>query len=204
MFLQLGLPETDVKSGAWHVFCINFFPSATLYSRQLHKRATATSTKQRGIDKVTEKFKQSRRVVLLAEDDMEMRLMLSLTLQGEGWSVIECKDGADFLSQVEPLLQGEEGVEYDLIVTALRMPGATVVAVIEGIAGLPGCPPIILITAFGDADAHARARELGAAVILDKPFDMHVFTGAVYDALKQSDLQEGKGKPVAEIQKNVM
>jgi len=143
---------------------------------------------------VTDAFQKSRRAVLLAEDDMEMRLMLSEFLQREGWSVIECKDGADLLTQVEPLLQGEEGVEYDLMVTDIRMPGATGMEVVEGIAHLPGCPPIILFTAFGDAETHARARELGVAAILDKPFDMRDFTGAVRDAMIQSDFQRGKGK----------
>ena len=151
---------------------------------------------------MTEKFQQGRRAVLLAEDDMEMRLMLSLTLQREGWSVIECKDGAELQTQVEPLLQGEEGVEYDLIVTDIRMPGATGMEIVEGIAGLPGCPPIILITAFGDAGTHARARELGVAAILDKPFEMQVFIGAVRDALVQSDLREGEGEIVAATKKD--
>jgi DNA-binding NtrC family response regulator len=32
--------------------------------------------------------------------------------------------------------------------------------------------PLILITAFGDAQTHRRASELGAAAIIDKPFDL--------------------------------
>jgi CheY-like chemotaxis protein len=141
-------------------------------------------------------FQKSRRAVLLAEDDMEMRVMLSLVLQRERWSVIECKHGVDLLTHVAPLLNGEEGVEYDLIVTDVRMPGVTGMEVVKDIAGLPGCPPIILITAFGDAEIHERASELGVVAILDKPFDMQDFKGAVHNAMIQSDLQESKGKPV--------
>jgi len=44
---------------------------------------------------MTDTYPIGRRAVLLAEDDMEMRLMLSLTLQRERWSVIECKHGVD-------------------------------------------------------------------------------------------------------------
>jgi len=153
---------------------------------------------------MTDTYPIGRRAVLLAEDDMEMRLMLSLTLQRERWTVIECKHGVDLLTHVEPLLNGEAGVEYDLIVTDIRMPGITGMEVAKGIAGLPGCPPIILITAFGDEKTHEQARELGVAAILDKPFDMQDFTGAVHDAMMHSDFQRDKGKAVAALQKNGM
>jgi CheY-like chemotaxis protein len=132
---------------------------------------------------MTENYKQARRVVLLAEDDMEMRLLLSLTLQKEGCSVIECKDGVDLLAQIGPLLKGENEVEYDLIVTDIRMPGVSGLEVVEGLAGLPGGPPVILITAFGDVETHDHARQLGVAAVLDKPFEIEDFIKAVHDVL---------------------
>jgi CheY-like chemotaxis protein len=132
---------------------------------------------------MTEKFEQGRRVVLLAEDDLEMRLLLSLALQKDGWSVIECKDGMNLLAQLGPLLNGQNEVECDLIITDIRMPGVTGMEVVEGLAGLPGCPPVILITAFGDAETHERARQLGVAAVLDKPFEIEEFIRVVHDVL---------------------
>jgi CheY-like chemotaxis protein len=136
---------------------------------------------------MTENYKQARRVVLLAEDDMEMRLLLSLTLQKEGCSVIECKDGVDLLAQIEPLLNGENEVEYDLIVSDIRMPGVSGLEVVQGLADLPGCPPVILITAFGDAAIHERARQLGVAAVLDKPFEIEEFITVAHDVLMVPD-----------------
>jgi CheY-like chemotaxis protein len=132
---------------------------------------------------MTENHKQARRVILLAEDDMEMRLLLSLTLQKEGYSVIECNDGVNLSAQLESLLNGEIDVEYDLIVTDIRMPGVSGLEVVQGLAGLPGCPLIILITAFGNPETHEPAHQLGVAAVLDKPFEIEDFTKLVHDVL---------------------
>lgn len=140
-----------------------------------------------------EKFEQGRRVALLAEDDMEMRLMLSLSLQNDGWSVVECKDGMELLAQIAPLLDGENQAEYDLIVTDIRMPGVTGMEVVEGLADVPECPPMIVITAFGDVETHEHARQLGVAAVLDKPFEIDAFIRAAHDALAAPYSQE-KGK----------
>ena len=37
---------------------------------------------------------------------------------------------------------------------------------------MPASPPFILITAFGSPELHERAAELGAARVVDKPFDL--------------------------------
>jgi CheY-like chemotaxis protein len=132
---------------------------------------------------MTENYKQARRVVLLAEDDMEMRLLLSLALQKEGCSVIECKDGVNLSAQIKPLANCEPDVEYDLIITDMRMPGVSGLEVVQGIADLPGCPPMILITAFGDVETHARASQLGVNAVLDKPFEIEDFIKVVHAVL---------------------
>jgi CheY-like chemotaxis protein len=133
------------------------------------------------------KTKKGCRVVLLAEDDVEMRLLLSLALQKEGCSVIECKDGMDLLSKVEPLLNRKKEVDYDLIVTDIRMPGVSGMEVVEGLAGLQVCPPIVLITAFGDAQTHEQGRQLGVAAVLDKPFEIGDFIRVIDDVLARKE-----------------
>jgi DNA-binding response OmpR family regulator len=44
-------------------------------------------------------------------------------------------------------------------------------------------PPIILITAFGDAEVHQQASELGVAAILDKPFEVAELLAKVREVL---------------------
>ena len=46
--------------------------------------------------------------------------------------------------------------------------------------------PVILITAFGDDDTHAEGRELGAAAVLDKPFEMEELTTALARVLERA------------------
>ncbi len=44
-------------------------------------------------------------------------------------------------------------------------------------------PPTILITAFGDEETHEKARQVGVAAVLDKPFDMNDLLGKVRETL---------------------
>ena len=62
--------------------------------------------------------------------------------------------------------------EFDVIVSDIRMPGVSGLSVLAGLREIEGIPPIILITAFGDEETHAEADRLGAAAVLDKPFEM--------------------------------
>jgi CheY-like chemotaxis protein len=111
--------------------------------------------------------------VLVAEDDGEMRSLLSSVLAKDGYEVIEACSGeelVDFfgLALLDKSLCGS----VDIVVSDLRMPGYSG---LEALAGLraAGCSvPFILITAFGSEEIHRQARDLGATAVFDKPFDM--------------------------------
>ena len=67
-----------------------------------------------------------------------------------------------------------------MLVSDIRMPGMSGLRGAGAIAGEPAGPAaIILITAFGDEATHARARELGAACVLDKPFELDILCDAI-------------------------
>jgi len=53
----------------------------------------------------------------------------------------------------------------------VRMPGSSGLQALAQIGNARKRPPFIFITAFGSADVHAEAKQLGALAILDKPFD---------------------------------
>jgi len=110
--------------------------------------------------------------VLLAEDDAEMRDLLTLALRGAGLQVCECSDGAELLTQLDPIVSGVGKVEWDLVISDNRMPGVLGLEIFAGLRRLADAPPLILITAFGDTETHALARELGVAAVFDKPFDI--------------------------------
>jgi DNA-binding NtrC family response regulator len=128
--------------------------------------------------------------VFLAEDDVEMRRMLADTLRRDGHLVLEQANGSALLSDLVGIFesQGACGVS-SVVVTDLRMPGGDGLSLLRAVAQHAWCPPVILITAYGDAKVHEEARRLGAAAILDKPFDLSelrlVISRAVHPALSR-------------------
>ena len=110
--------------------------------------------------------------VLVAEDDTEMRRLITSTLVANGYDVAEARDGMELLDDIEANARHGALDDYAAVVSDIRMPwlsGMDVLAVLQVAAWKI---PVILITGFGDAETHAEGRELGAVAVLDKPFDM--------------------------------
>ena len=131
--------------------------------------------------------------ILLAEDDKEMRALLALLLRKAGYRVTECRDGVGLLTYLEPFLlpNGVEDKDVDLIISDIRMPGFTGMEVLEGAPKNEGFPPMILITAFGDEETHALAKEFGAAAMFDKPFNMDDLLAKVHELLPPNEKSKG-------------
>jgi two-component system response regulator (stage 0 sporulation protein F) len=112
--------------------------------------------------------------VLLAEDETEMRGLIARTLRKEQCEIVEARDGAQLIRLlITHLLAPPEGREpVDLIISDVRMPGANGLDVIAALRRQDAETPVILITAFGDADTHLEAYRLGAVMVMNKPFEM--------------------------------
>ncbi len=110
--------------------------------------------------------------ILLAEDDTEMRRMLTLQMRNAGFDVIECSDGQQLLEHIWDFNPADSKDHFDLIVSDIKMPGFTGLEVLEGITDTQWFTPMILITAFGDRRTHAEAERLGATAVFDKPFNI--------------------------------
>jgi DNA-binding response OmpR family regulator len=117
-------------------------------------------------------IKKSAPRILLAEDDYDMRKLLTWSLSKSGYEVIECPDGIHLLDHVRTFFPPAEPEDFDLIISDIRMPGITGLEVLEGTREYKEFPPMILITAFGDEETHEQARRLGAVAIFDKPFEI--------------------------------
>jgi DNA-binding response OmpR family regulator len=100
-------------------------------------------------------------VVLVVEDDNDMRSLLCDELWSEGYQLREAKDGDEALRSV---LESAP----DLILTDLKMPagGFDYISRLKTFA--PQCP-IVLMTAFGGAQTKAEALKCGASAYFDKP-----------------------------------
>ena len=107
-----------------------------------------------------------------------MRALLAWRLRKDGYEVTECAHGIDLINRIDPLGAPVESEKFDLIISDIRMPGITGLEVLEDVRHCgTECPPVILVTAFGDRDTHMRACELGVAAVFDKPFEFDDLLG---------------------------
>lgn len=100
-------------------------------------------------------------VVLVVEDDREMRSLLCDEFWSAGYQLREAKDGDEaFLAVLQSV--------PDLILTDLRMPagGADYISRLRTVA--PHCP-IVVMTAFGDMASRGAVLRAGANAYFDKP-----------------------------------
>ena len=119
--------------------------------------------------------------ILVAEDDPEMRRLVIEALRKDGYDVREASDGAELLFALSVQHAHAED-QVDLIVSDIRMPFSNGLEIVESLRRVREHVPIILMTAFGDDDARARAKRVGAT-LFDKPFEISALRAAVRSAL---------------------
>jgi CheY-like chemotaxis protein len=118
--------------------------------------------------------------ILLAEDDPEMKKLLSHRLRRDGCLVLELPDGRQLLAAVAAeLLHLDDGHPIDLIISDVRMPGPSGLQILTAVRRSNWHVPFILITAFGSPELRTEARRLGASATFDKPFDLDDLMTAV-------------------------
>ncbi len=107
----------------------------------------------------------SRPLVLIADDDPDILVLLSLTLERDGYEVVVATNG---LSAYETAL---ERIPH-LIVLDLMMPGIDGLEVTRRLRAEETTRdvPIVIVTAFAEETRAAIALEAGADLYLAKPF----------------------------------
>lgn len=110
--------------------------------------------------------------LLLAEDDVEMRKMLSWSLQKMGYEVVECQNGNSLMKHLRLMDTATEPQNFDLIISDIRMPGFTGLQVLESAKEFGDFPPVVLITAFPDEEIREKVQRLGAIAMFEKPFNI--------------------------------
>jgi len=115
---------------------------------------------------------------MIAEDDAELRSLLAATLVEEGCVVRTAADGRELLAMLSAVSRTEMPMP-SLIVMDVRMPRCSGMDVLTALRLAEWEVPVVIITAFGDGELHANAGALGAAIVLDKPFDLDTLRGVV-------------------------
>lgn len=105
------------------------------------------------------------KTVITIDDAATMRKMVSFTLRGAGYSMLEAEDG---IAALEVL----KGASVDLIITDVNMPRMDGIEFTRQARQIPALQktPILLLTTETDVDSKARAKAAGATGWLVKPF----------------------------------
>ncbi|MFM1958198.1 MAG: hypothetical protein RI929_561 [Actinomycetota bacterium] len=117
--------------------------------------------------------------VVVVEDEGLIRMDVVATLQEAGYEVVgEGADGEEAIKLATEL-------EPDLVVMDIKMPKLDGISAAEKIGELK--IPVVLLTAFSQADLVARAAEAGAMAYVTKPFKPTDLLPAIQIALSRHE-----------------
>lgn len=119
--------------------------------------------------------------LLLVEDKNELRAMLRKALERAGYKVDEAPEGTAAIQKVRAR-------RYLLVVTDLKMPGASGIDVLRATKHADATIPVILLTAFGSVEEAVTAMKEGAFDFLQKPVDLDHLKLLVQRAARQQEL----------------
>jgi DNA-binding response OmpR family regulator len=108
--------------------------------------------------------------VILAEDDADLLAVVALALRDDGLDVVEVPDGGRLLVLLAQCCK-EDALLPELIISDVRMPVMTGLAMLKAVREAGWRLPVVLMTAFPDDDTMWRAQSLDATVLV-KPFDL--------------------------------
>ena len=102
--------------------------------------------------------------VLIIDDEPAHRLMVRVVLGDAGFKVLEADNGPAGLATVRTR-------HVDVILLDMRMPGMNGQEVLQKLHEGENCPPVIMLTAFGNVGNAVEAMKAGAWDYLTKPTD---------------------------------
>jgi CheY-like chemotaxis protein len=111
--------------------------------------------------------------ILLAEDDDELRMLLTSRLRDAGFDVTEACDGKDLLERLIHAISPNGDIDpFDMVLSDINMPRFNALDVMIGARSCLTTTPVVLMTGFADAHIREQARRLGVMAVLDKPLRM--------------------------------
>src|SRR5258706_13679900 len=119
----------------------------------------------------------NRKAVLIVDDEADIRELLVITLSRMGVD-------ADAASNIAEGQQALKERQYDLCLTAMRLPDGDGLQMLRHISEHYGNTPVAVITAFGSTENAVAALKAGAFDYLAKPIKLEQLRPLVISALK--------------------
>lgn len=119
------------------------------------------------------------KTILTADDSASMRQMVSFTLKGAGYEVVEAVDGKEGLSMASQ-------TKVDMIITDLNMPNMDGIEMIRNVRAMAQYKfiPIILLTTESQDGKKKEGKAAGATGWIIKPFKPEQLLGVIKKVLK--------------------
>jgi len=121
---------------------------------------------------------------LVADDDPDIRDILSDTLNSVGAKVTSVANGQECLERVETDIP-------DVLLLDIELPGKNGLAVLKELRSLQSNTSVIMITAYGSIDRAVEAMKEGAFDFITKPFDLDHIVMVVEKAVERQRLKRG-------------
>lgn len=104
--------------------------------------------------------------ILAVDDSASMRQMVSFTLKGAGFDVVEAVDGVDALGKAK-------GQKFDLVISDVNMPNMDGLTLIKELRALPSFKfiPMLMLTTESSTEKKMEGKAAGATGWIVKPFN---------------------------------
>ncbi len=121
--------------------------------------------------------------ILVVDDELNMRLVLSAMLKKEGYDVLTASDG---LAALRILKEND----FAAIVTDLKMPNLDGMGLLERVSLYYPSTPVIIITAHGTIATAVDALKKGAFDFITKPFEQEELKNVIAKAASTKTLSK--------------
>jgi DNA-binding response OmpR family regulator len=103
-------------------------------------------------------------VLLIVDDEPLIRWSLRQAFADRGHAVTTAGSAAEAIAAVA------KSPPFDVMILDYRLPDRRDLSLLEDLRRLSPHSRVLMMTAFADESMKARAKELGAAAVVDKPF----------------------------------
>ncbi len=125
--------------------------------------------------------RESEGLVLVVDDEPDVRKVVRMILEKAGYDVLEAEDGE---KAIEEIRQGENSLLLNLIITDIRMPHMNGIDVINYYHKEWPSVPVIVHTGFPDLDMATMMLQHGVVDYLVKPVEAEKLRASVAKVLK--------------------
>ncbi len=127
--------------------------------------------------------KTMKNLVVIVDDDNNLRNMLNIVLKKEGYEVITYSNGNEFLKHLKK-------INPVLVISDIKMPDINGIDLLKKIKEIRYNLPVMMITAYKSTYDAVEAMKLGAEDYIIKPFDIDELLKRVKKAIETRELKK--------------